>query len=54
MQLYQSILDKLLLRLKKDGDRGDFWLTSLEAKEYGMIDEILTKNEKIKADLFLN
>ena len=42
MQLYQSILDKLLLRLKKDGDR-DFWLTSLEAKEYGMIDEILTK-----------
>ena len=27
-----------------DGDR-DFWMTSLEAKEYGMIDEILTRNK---------
>ena len=28
----------------RDGDRG-FWMTSLEAKEYGMIDEILTRNK---------
>ena len=28
----------------RDGDR-DFWMTSLEAKEYGMIDEILTRNK---------
>jgi ATP-dependent Clp protease protease subunit len=32
-------------KVEKDGDR-DFWLTALEAKDYGMIDEILTKNEK--------
>lgn len=29
----------------KDGDR-DFWMTSEEAKEYGMIDEVLVKNKK--------
>ncbi|NCD42622.1 MAG: ATP-dependent Clp endopeptidase proteolytic subunit ClpP [Bacteroidia bacterium] len=27
-----------------DGDR-DFWMSSIEAKAYGMIDEVLTKNE---------
>lgn len=32
-------------KVEKDGDR-DFWMTSLEAKEYGMIDEVLTKHEK--------
>ena len=32
-------------KVEKDGDR-DFWLTALEAKDYGMIDEILTKTEK--------
>ena len=29
-------------KIYADGDR-DFWMTSYEAKEYGMIDEILTK-----------
>lgn len=29
----------------KDSDR-DFWMTSEEAKEYGMIDEVLTKGKK--------
>ncbi|MDD3287074.1 MAG: ATP-dependent Clp protease proteolytic subunit, partial [Bacteroidales bacterium] len=29
----------------EDGDR-DFWLTAKEAKDYGMIDEILVRNEK--------
>lgn len=29
----------------EDGDR-DFWMTSTEAKKYGMIDEVLEKNKK--------
>lgn len=32
-------------KVEKDADR-DYWMTSLEAKEYGMIDEVLLKNEK--------
>ena len=28
----------------KDGDR-DYWMTSEEAKSYGMIDEVLIKNK---------
>lgn len=32
-------------KVEEDGDR-DFWLTALEAKEYGMIDEILIRNSK--------
>ncbi len=36
-QKYQKVWD--------DGDR-DFWMTSDEAKEYGMIDEVLVKNKK--------
>ena len=30
----------------KDSDR-DYWMTSQEAKEYGMIDEILTRNKNL-------
>ena len=33
-----------LERIYADGDR-DFWMTSQEALEYGMIDEILTKKK---------
>ena len=29
-------------KVEKDADR-DYWMTSIEAKEYGMIDEILQK-----------
>ncbi|UKI46124.1 MAG: ATP-dependent Clp endopeptidase proteolytic subunit ClpP [Phocaeicola vulgatus] len=36
--------DKSFEEVMRDGDR-DFWMTSLEAKEYGMIDEILTRNK---------
>jgi len=36
-QKYQKVWD--------DGDR-DFWMTSEEAKKYGMIDEVLVKNKK--------
>jgi len=31
-------------KVEKDSDR-DHWMTSQEAKDYGMIDEILQKNE---------
>jgi ATP-dependent Clp protease protease subunit len=33
-------------KVEKDADR-DYWMTSQEAKDYGMIDEILHKTEKI-------
>lgn len=32
-------------KVKEDSDR-DFWMTADEAKEYGMIDEVLVKNPK--------
>jgi ATP-dependent Clp protease protease subunit len=32
-------------KVEADSDR-DYWMTSQEAKEYGMIDEILQKNKK--------
>jgi ATP-dependent Clp protease protease subunit len=34
-------------KVEKDADR-DYWMTSLEAKEYGMIDEILQKTSEKK------
>jgi ATP-dependent Clp protease, protease subunit len=34
-------------KVEKDADR-DYWMTSLEAKEYGMIDEILQKTTEHK------
>jgi len=34
-------------KIVKDADR-DYWMTSEEAKEYGMIDEILVRNNKKK------
>jgi len=33
-------------KVEKDSDR-DYWMTSIEAKDYGMIDEVLIKHEKI-------
>jgi ATP-dependent Clp protease protease subunit len=32
-------------KIWKDGDR-DYWMTAKEAKTYGMIDEVLLKNDK--------
>ena len=29
-------------KIEKDADR-DYWMRAIEAKEYGMVDEILTK-----------
>ena len=46
-ELYQIISDhsgKAFDDVWKDGDR-DYWMTSVEAKEYGMIDEVLVKNK---------
>ncbi len=44
-ELYEVIAlhsGKPLEQIEKDADR-DYWMTAIEAKEYGMIDEILTK-----------
>lgn len=47
-ELYQIISDhsgKPIEQVAIDSDR-DFWMTAQEAKEYGMIDDILIKNKK--------
>lgn len=47
-ELYEIIAlhsGKPLEQIQKDADR-DYWMNALEAKEYGMIDEILTKANK--------
>ena len=46
-ELYQIISEhsgKSFDDVWKDGDR-DYWMTSTEAKAYGMIDEVLLKNK---------
>ena len=47
-ELYEIIAEHSGQTYKKvwnDSDR-DYWMTSQEAKEYGMIDEVLTKTKK--------
>ena len=47
-ELYMIISDhtgKPVEQVEKDSDR-DYWMTSEEAVEYGMIDEILVRNKK--------
>ncbi len=47
-ELYQIIADhsgKTYEQVGKDSDR-DFWMTSQEAKDYGMIDRVLIKEKK--------
>lgn len=47
-ELYQIIADhsgKTYEKIEKDSDR-DFWMTSQEALEYGMIDQVLVKEKK--------
>jgi ATP-dependent Clp protease protease subunit len=39
-------------KIEKDGDR-DYWMRSSEAKEYGMIDEVLIRSNSKKEDLDL-
>ncbi len=46
-ELYQIIADhtgKSIVDIEKDSDR-DYWMTSNEAKEYGMIDEVMIRNK---------
>jgi ATP-dependent Clp protease, protease subunit len=46
-ELYQIISDhsgKPLEQIEKDSDR-DYWMTSFEAKEYGMIDEVMLRSK---------
>ena len=47
-ELYTIIADhsgNTYKRVEKDSDR-DYWMTATEAKEYGMIDEVLTRETK--------
>ncbi len=47
-ELYEIIAlhtNNAVEKVEKDSDR-DYWMTSAEAKEYGMIDEVLTKTKK--------
>ena len=46
-ELYQIIADhsgKSIEVIEKDSDR-DYWMTAIEAKEYGMIDEVMIRNK---------
>ena len=42
MQILQTILDKPYEKVMQDSDR-DYWMKADEAKEYGMIDEVLVR-----------
>ncbi len=47
-ELYTIIADhsgNTFEKVEKDSDR-DYWMTAIEAKEYGMIDEILTREKQ--------
>ncbi len=47
-ELYTIIADhsgNTYKKVEKDSDR-DYWMTATEAKEYGMIDEVLTRDNK--------
>jgi len=47
-ELYEILADhskQTYKKIWKDADR-DYWLTAQEAKDYGMIDEVLIKNKK--------
>ena len=49
-ELYTIIADhsgKSIEQVEKDGDR-DFWMTAAEAKDYGMIDEVLLRTKEKK------
>ena len=49
-ELYAIIANhsgKSVEKVEKDGDR-DYWMTAKEAKEYGMIDEVLTRTKEKK------
>jgi ATP-dependent Clp protease protease subunit len=47
-ELYRILADhsgQTFDKITKDSDR-DYWMSATEAKEYGMIDDVLIKNPK--------
>lgn len=46
-QLFVAATGQTLERIEKDTDR-DFWLTNQEAKEYGLVNQIITSMDEIK------
>jgi ATP-dependent Clp protease protease subunit len=47
-ELYQILADhsgQTFEKITKDSDR-DYWMSAHEAKDYGMIDDVLIKNPK--------
>ena len=51
-ELYEIIAHhsgQKLSKVEKDSDR-DYWMTALEAKEYGMVDEVLIHNSRKTGD----
>jgi ATP-dependent Clp protease protease subunit len=50
-EIYAFHTGKSLKQVEKDSDR-DYWLTANEAKEYGLVDEVLIQNpRKEKKDI---
>ena len=45
MDAKQTALENAMRKIEKDADR-DCWMSAREAKEYGLIDEVLSKREK--------
>jgi ATP-dependent Clp protease protease subunit len=44
-EIYSFHTGKTLKQVEKDSDR-DYWLTAIEAKEYGLVDEVLVQNPR--------
>jgi len=44
-EIYAFHTGKSLKQVEKDSDR-DYWLTAVEAKEYGLVDEVLIQNPR--------
>ena len=47
-QIYEDTTKKKIDEILVDIER-DYWLTALEAKEYGLVDEVLDKNTRVTA-----
>src|SRR3954447_8221466 len=44
-EIYANHTGKTLKQIEKDSDR-DYWLTAMEAKDYGLVDEVLLTNPR--------
>jgi len=55
-ELYEIIANhsgQKFSKVEKDSDR-DYWMTAQEAKEYGMVDEVLDRNPRKANDIDTN